>query len=37
MAVLLEGSFTSLYKDRIPDTIAKDLIFVSLKLVNLIK
>jgi ABC-2 type transport system permease protein len=24
MAVLLEGSFTSLYKDRIPDTIAKD-------------
>ncbi|HCM29725.1 MAG TPA: gliding motility-associated ABC transporter substrate-binding protein GldG [Bacteroidales bacterium] len=24
MAVLLEGSFTSLYKDRIPDTISKD-------------
>lgn len=24
MAVLLEGNFTSLYKDRIPDTIAKD-------------
>lgn len=24
MAVLLEGSFTSLYKDRIPDTIAQD-------------